>query len=160
MTFRFKSNALLNRTSLCASSNLQRYFTERPAIGGARARAWFPTIPWHPTNIYPVPSLLFPTVLSLARCFLSKIDRQNYGLSARCREISLAVHMLLLILFSAEFAMILYFNGCRPHLSEIISNIHMCRYIRISHWLRIKFSRRVLKIFWMKKSFKWQYIYI
>lgn len=28
MTFRFKSNALLNRTSLCASSNLQRYFTE------------------------------------------------------------------------------------------------------------------------------------
>lgn len=39
MTFRFKSNALLNRTSLCASSNLQRYFTERPAIGGARARA-------------------------------------------------------------------------------------------------------------------------
>lgn len=154
MTFRFKSNALLNRTSLCASSNLQRYFTERPAIGGARARTWFPTIPWHPTNIYPVPSLLFPTVLSLARCFLSKIDRQNYGLSARCREISLAVHMLLLILFSAEFAMILYFNGCRPHLSEIISNIrHMCRYIRISHWLRIKFFSSRFKDFPNEEKF-------
>lgn len=37
MTFRFKSNALLNRTSLCASSNLQRYFTERPAIARLHA---------------------------------------------------------------------------------------------------------------------------
>lgn len=29
MTFRFKSNALLNGSSLCARSNLQRYFTTR-----------------------------------------------------------------------------------------------------------------------------------
>lgn len=40
MTFRFKSNALLNRTSLCASSNLQRYFTEY-----ARARECARVIP-------------------------------------------------------------------------------------------------------------------
>lgn len=39
MTFRFKSNALLNRASLCASSNLQRYFTERPRVcASERAR--------------------------------------------------------------------------------------------------------------------------
>lgn len=30
MTFRFKSNALLNGSSLCACSNLQRYFTSQP----------------------------------------------------------------------------------------------------------------------------------
>lgn len=90
MTFRFKSNALLNRASLCASSNLQRYFTERPHVCArppprARARARARTSArsrdfqqFHDTraNTY---VLSFPNPLTPASALLPRIRRRSLG---------------------------------------------------------------------------------